>query len=57
MTGGFPGAPGFPSGSGVKNPPAMIRLHRKRGFDPWVGKVPWSRSPRGKMATHSSILA
>ena len=26
---------------------------RRWRFDPWVGKIPW----RGKMATHSSILA
>ena len=26
----------------VKNPPAMQETH-ERGFDPWVGKIPWSR--------------
>ena len=26
---------------------------RRRGFDSWVGKIPWGK----KMATHSSILA
>ena len=38
---------GFPGGSGVKNPPA------KAGFDPWVGKIPWSK----EMAAHCSVLA
>ena len=31
---------GFHSGSAVKNPPAQCR---KRGFDSWVGKIPWRR--------------
>ena len=35
--------PGFPSGSVVKNPPAG-RSHRRCGFDPWVGKIPWRRA-------------
>ena len=30
---------GFLGGSVVKNPPAMHR----RGFYPWVGKIPWRR--------------
>ena len=30
---------GFSGGSVVKNPPA----NRRRGFDPWVGKIPWRR--------------
>jgi len=29
---------GFPGGSVVKNLPA------RRGFDPWVGKIPWRRA-------------
>ena len=31
----------------------QCRRHRRHGFDPWVGKIPWSR----KMAAHSSIFA
>ena len=27
----------------VKNPPANARDVRDRGFDPWVGKIPWRR--------------
>ena len=26
----------------VKNPPVSVRFKRY-GFDPWVGKIPWSR--------------
>ena len=33
---------GFPGGSVVKNPPASAGDER-RGFDPWVEKIPWSR--------------
>ena len=28
----------------VKNPPVMQGRCRKRGFDTWVGKVPWRRA-------------
>ena len=31
---------GFPGGSVVKNLPAK---GRRRGFDPWVGKIPWRK--------------
>ena len=31
---------GLPSGSVIKNLPAMKRL----GFDPWVGRIPWRRA-------------
>ena len=33
---------GFPGGAVVKNPPANAGDVR-RGYDPWVGKIPWSR--------------
>ena len=32
----------FPGGAVVKNPPANAGDVR-RGYDPWVGKIPWSR--------------
>ena len=35
----------------VKNPPVNAGDMR-RGFDPWVGKIPWRRA-----RTHSSVLA
>ena len=27
----------------VKKPACQFRRHRRRGFDPWVRKIPWSR--------------
>ena len=43
----------FPSGAGVKKPPAkkkkkernhvQCRSHRRPGFDPRVGKIPWRK--------------
>jgi len=32
---------GFPGGAVVKNPPANVG--DTGDFDPWVGKIPWSR--------------
>ena len=36
---------GFPGGTVVKNLPANAGDTREKrpGFDPWVGKIPWSR--------------
>ena len=31
---------GFPGGSVIKSPPAKCR---RRGFDPWAGKIHWRR--------------
>ena len=28
----------------VKNPPASAGDAKRRGFDPWVGKIPWRRA-------------
>ena len=28
----------------VKNPLAKARDIKRRGFDPWVGKIPWRRA-------------
>ena len=33
---------GFPSGSEVKNLPAMQEM-QETGFDPWIGKILWRR--------------
>ena len=41
---------GFPGG---KEPTCQCRRHKRCGFDPWVGKIPW----REGMATDCSILA
>ena len=27
----------------VKSLPAMQEVHKRHRFDPWVGKIPWSR--------------
>ena len=47
----------FPGGTSVKKKKikanCQCRRPRRCGLDPWVRKIPW----RGKMATHSSILA
>ena len=34
---------GFPGGSGGKEYACQGRRHRRRGFDPWVGNIPWRR--------------
>ena len=28
----------------VKNPPTNVRRHKRRRFNPWVRKIPWSRA-------------
>ena len=38
---------GFPGGASDKEPTCQCRRHKRCGFDPWVGKIPWRR-------THSS---
>ena len=38
------GIQGFPGGSVVKNPLCQCRRHRRHGFDPWAGKIPWRRT-------------
>ena len=54
---------GFPGGSVVKNLPDKCRRHRRPGFDPWVGKIPWSRKWQltpvflpGKFQTQRSLV-
>ena len=44
---------GFPRGASAKEPDCQCRRCKSRGFDPWVGKIPWRKA----WATHSSILA
>ena len=34
----------FPSGISDKELTCQCRRHRRRGFDPWVGKIPWRRA-------------
>ena len=34
---------GFPGGATGKEPACQCRRHKRHGFDPWVGKIPWWR--------------
>ena len=33
----------FPDGTMVNNLPAKCRRPKRSAFDPWIGKIPWSR--------------
>ena len=35
---------GFPGGTGGKEHTCQCRRWKRRGFDPWVGKIPWRRA-------------
>ena len=37
------GLMGFPRRCSVKEPACQCRGHKRCGFDPWVGKMPWRR--------------
>ena len=34
---------GFPGGASGKEPACQCRRRKRRGFNPWVGKMPWRR--------------
>ena len=34
---------GFPGGTSDKEPTCQCRRHKRSGFSPWVGKIPWIR--------------
>ena len=34
---------GFPGGDSGKEP-YQCRRHRRHGFNPWIGKIPWRRA-------------
>ena len=34
---------GFPGGMSSKEPTCQCRRCKRRGFDPWVGEIPWRR--------------
>ena len=34
---------GFSGGASGKEPACKCRRHKRRGFDPWTGKIPWKR--------------
>ena len=31
----------FPGGTSGKEPTSQFRRHKRRGFDPWIKKIPW----------------
>ena len=35
---------GFPGGASGQEPGCQCRSHKRLGFDPWVGKLPWTRA-------------
>ena len=35
---------GFPGGTCGEEPTCQCRRQKRRGFDPWVGKIPWKRA-------------
>ena len=35
---------GFPAGASGKEPSYQCKRHKRCGFDPWVGKIPWRRA-------------
>ena len=35
---------GFPHGAGGKESACQCRRYKRRGFDPWVSKIPWGRA-------------
>ena len=35
---------GFPGGASCKESTCQCRRHKRGGFDPWVGKIPWRRA-------------
>ena len=35
---------GFPSGTSRKEPASQDQRHKRQGFNPWVGKIPWRRT-------------
>ena len=35
---------GFPGGASGKEPACQCRRHKRPGFNPWGGKMPWRRA-------------
>ena len=35
---------GFPGGGSGKEPTCQCRKCKRRGFSPWMGKIPWRRA-------------
>ena len=54
---------GFPSAASGKEPACQCRGHKRCGFSPWVGKMPWRRAQQptpvflpGESRRQSSLL-
>ena len=43
----------FPSGTSGKEPTCQCQRHKRHGFDPWVGKIPWRMEAAVHTATKS----
>ena len=35
---------GFPGGASGKEPASKCRICKRRGFNPWIRKIPWRRA-------------
>ena len=35
---------GFPGGTSDEEPTCQCRRWKRRGFDPWIGKIPWRKA-------------
>ena len=40
----YPEKKDFTGSNGGKEPACQCRRHKRFGFDPWVGKIPWRRA-------------
>ena len=45
----------FPGGSSDKEPTCQCRKHKRRKFDPWVGKIPCRRPGQGNPLQYSRL--
>ena len=45
----------FPGGASDKEPACQCRRHNRRGFDPWLRKIPWRRAWQSTPETHMDI--
>ena len=36
--------PAFPGGTSGKDPTCQCRRHKRCGFNPWVGQIPWEKA-------------
>ena len=46
---------GFPRGTSGKEPACQCRGCKRRGFDPWVGRIPWRIPWMGCLASYSPL--